>query len=113
MTAEGDNSVLMQKVSKELLAAVSAGKVKYAKPAKRTYDLCKFEDLVALIKAREAINVITLGMNLNSKLKSGKQLFDVWMKEESDLIQATSKSYGERVCLDQMVLEIQKGGESK
>ena len=34
--------------------------------------------------------------------KDPKKLFQVWMMEESDLIQATSKAYGERICLEQM-----------
>ncbi len=30
-------------------------------------------------------------------MKQGKPLFDVWMKEESDLIQAVAKAHGERI----------------
>jgi acyl-CoA oxidase len=39
-------------------------------------------------------------------MKAGKDLFQIWMKEESDLIQATSKSYGESICLEQFIVNI-------
>jgi acyl-CoA oxidase len=104
MTAEGDNSVLMQKVSKELLAAIAEGKVKYPAVSKRSYDVTKFEDVVALVKAREIFNVQELAGNMKSKMAGGKSLFQVWMTEESDLIQATSKSFGERICLEHTII---------
>lgn len=56
MTAEGDNSVLMQKVSKELLAAIQAKKVVYPKIDSAgilDWDVTKIETLVKLVKLRE------------------------------------------------------------
>ena len=39
-------------------------------------------------------------------MKNGKDLFQIWMKEESDLIQSVAKSYGESICLEQLVTNI-------
>lgn len=39
-------------------------------------------------------------------MKSGKDLFQIWMKEESDLIQSVSRSYGESMCLEQFIINI-------
>jgi acyl-CoA oxidase len=41
---------------------------------------------------------------MQTKLSRGAELFDVWMKEESDLIQALAKAYGERICVDQVLI---------
>lgn len=108
MTAEGDNSVLMQKVAKELLAAVQAGEISYASVEPRTYDVSQSADIVELVKIREAVLLADLGEQIASKIGAGKHLFDIWMKEESDLIQATAKAYGERVCLEQALLVADK-----
>ncbi|KAJ3370566.1 hypothetical protein HDU91_006107, partial [Kappamyces sp. JEL0680] len=108
MTAEGDNSVLMQKVAKELLAAVQAGEISYASVEPRTYDVSQSADIVELVKIREAVLLADLGEQMASKIGAGKHLFDIWMKEESDLIQATAKAYGERVCLEQTMLVADK-----
>ena len=47
-----------------------------------------------------------------SKMGKGKPLFEVWMGEESDTIQAAAKAYGERICFEQTlkVLETVSGG---
>jgi acyl-CoA oxidase len=48
---------------------------------------------------------------LKSKTGGGAKLFDVWMKQESDLIQATSKAYGERICMEQCLSEAEKASD--
>nr|KAJ3410680.1 hypothetical protein HK105_002841 [Polyrhizophydium stewartii] len=104
MTAEGDNSVLMQKVSKELIAAVGAKKVVYPKidtTGSTSWDITQLETLVKLVKVKEAALVAELAQTMKAKTGAGKTIFQVWMKEESDLIQATSKAYGESICLDE------------
>jgi acyl-CoA oxidase len=101
MTAEGDNSVLMQKVTKELLAAYSEKKITYpAFNPSSIKDVTQLASLVGLVRGREIILLNQLAKTMQTKLSSGAQLFDVWMKEESDLIQALAKSYGERICVD-------------
>lgn len=101
MTAEGDNSVLMQKVTKELLAAYGAGKVKYAPfDASKVKDVTQAESLIALVHGREILLLNQLAKTMQSKMSQGQTLFDVWMKQESDLIQAVAKAYGERICVE-------------
>lgn len=46
-------------------------------------------------------------------MKNGKDLFQIWMKEESDLIQSTSRSYGESICLEQFIVNIHALKSSK
>jgi acyl-CoA oxidase len=56
MTAEGDNSVLMQKVAKELLAAIQRKLVVYPKldvSGLKQWDLKEIETLIKLVKLRE------------------------------------------------------------
>lgn len=124
MTAEGDNSVLMQKVSKELLSAIEAGKVKIekfnfkngplvtvkeVKSAIDSKNKISIDFLFKLALIRESFLVETLGNVMNTKIgKEKKPLFDVWMKEESDLIQATALSFGERMSFEQFINVLNK-----
>lgn len=52
---------------------------------------------------------------MKAGLKAGKDVFQVWMKEESDLIQATARSYGESICLQQFLKAAQglKAGKAQ
>jgi len=104
MTAEGDNSVLMQKVTKELLAAIQAGHITYPQIKKRDYNVHAAADMIELVRLREIVLINDLQKTMKTKLSGGAHLFQVWMMEESDLIQAVSKAYGERICLEQMAL---------
>lgn len=46
---------------------------------------------------------------MNDKMKGqGKPLFDVWMKEESDSIQMSARSFGERMTLTQCITQLEK-----
>merc|ERR1711931_482766 len=99
MTAEGDNSVLMQKVAKEHLGFLAKNPPKLAKP-----DSTSLEDpafLHYLLHARE-VNLYT---NLGKKIaKAGKAgTYDSWMFEESDLIQHASKSFADRLIADRFI----------
>ncbi|KAJ3050285.1 hypothetical protein HK097_008754 [Rhizophlyctis rosea] len=115
MTAEGDNSVLMQKVTKELLAAYEKGQVTYPNidySSSRTWDITKSSTLINLIKVREIKLLQTLGKNMQTKLKGGKNLFDVWMREESDGIQGVARAYGERICLEKTLEAAESCGDA-
>lgn len=104
MTAEGDNAVLMQKVAKELLAAIQDGTRPLRLISKNTFakvDLLAIIDLLNLFKFRETAMLVSLGQKIESGMKAGKDIFQIWMKEESDLIQATARAYGENICLQQ------------
>lgn len=95
ISAEGDNAVLIQKVAKELMAAVQKGNIVYPKVSWNK----KFnnEGLIQLIMLREQKLLALLSKNMQQKMKNAS-LFDVWMKQESDTIQALGKSFGERIC---------------
>ncbi len=45
---------------------------------------------------------------IQKTMEQGKSIYQVWMMEESDLIQATAKSFGERICVDEFAHVIQK-----
>jgi acyl-CoA oxidase len=113
ITAEGDNRVLMQKVAKELLS--KADKTRIAKDmaagflpttARRVLDgtlAGNFEDhafLLRLLKVREDRRLAELAIKLNKGKKSGRGIFEVWMLEESDLVQGLAQAYAERVTFE-------------
>ena len=105
MTAEGDNSVLMQKVTKELMSDLRKGEVELPQmtlcPKRQLPDLLNLNDLNILENLliwREAHLIEKLTNNMMQKvMKEGRSLFEVWMGEESDLIQAVAKAHGERI----------------
>lgn len=106
MTAEGDNSVLMQKVAKERLSVFKPTQVK----AMGDEDLGSTEFLHNLLEIRENMEFIELGTKL---LQAGKKgLFDKWMLKESDLVQSCSKRFGERMVSEQMRLQISQQPET-
>lgn len=113
MTAEGDNRVLMQKVSKELmdLALVSEPLRQRMALEKNTSliqtkthafhsheDLTSERNLIFLLAIREG----RLLSRLIEKMKhvSNSGVFDVWMRQESDLIQDTAMAFMEREVLE-------------
>jgi acyl-CoA oxidase len=104
ITAEGDNSVLMQKVAKELLAGVEAGKVVLPK-GQVLSNANDINALAELIRAFSYTALTDLQKSLAAKLRK-KQLFDLWMHEESVAIQRAAAAYGERLCMDEFVDQI-------
>ncbi|KAF9198925.1 acyl-Coenzyme A oxidase, partial [Podila verticillata] len=105
MTAEGDNSVLMQKVAKELVTLIQKGQIdgKHLPNPKQaqSWDITSLDGLFKLFQLREAGLFQELATAMQSKMGKGKPLFEVWMGEESDTIQAAAKAYGERICFEQ------------
>merc|ERR1712168_1789306 len=114
-TAEGDNSVLMQKVAKEHLGLFKPHKD--APPA--LLDLEKVEHLEYLLKARENLLYTELRKKMASAMvytKVGKKMpgilkpigdklqekgiFNTWMLQEQDLIQAFAKAYADRIICE-------------
>merc|ERR1712029_146647 len=94
MTAEGDNSVLMQKVAKERLGAwAKAGFKMPEAPANK--DLSNQEFLLYLLSTRELKQYWELGEKM---VKAGKDgTFNTWMLEERDLIQGAARAYGDNL----------------
>ena len=111
MTAEGDNSVLMQKVAKEHMGLFKPHTLK--KPA--SMDFRNVEHLQYLFEAREnkicselkqklgmAMMYTKVGKKISgilegvgSKLQE-KGIFNTWMLQEQDTIQAFAKAYADR-----------------
>ena len=120
ITAEGDNAVLMQKIAKEILSGMQSGN--YTQPSlsmcparelpNRT-DISNFDTQLEFLRAREVTLVNELTNNMTEKFGSGKPLFDIWMKEESDTIQHLSAAYCERVCFEAMQKTIQSSNTCK
>ena len=100
MTAEGDNSVLMQKVAKERLAQLMKSRTKMPEaPANK--DLSNQEFLLYLLSTRELKQYWELGEKM---VKAGKDgTFNTWMLEESDLIQGAARAYGDNLIATRYV----------
>lgn len=107
ITAEGDNRVLFQKVTKELLGFLQAGKKKLPSAGK-TFSAAGPTLLLDptyqkhLFAQREAAYLLELARRMEKKMKAGAGLFQVWMMEESDLVQAVAMSYIEHLVFDQV-----------
>ncbi|KAI8866100.1 acyl-CoA oxidase [Ramicandelaber brevisporus] len=110
ITAEGDASVLMQKVAKELLADLRTGVAKLPKitraGASTTWDVTDTATLVDIVRKRYVARITQLGESVQRKVASGKKLFEAWMFEESDAIQAASRAYGEWMCVEQFAQQV-------
>ena len=102
MTAEGDNSVLMQKVAKEHLAALTKNPPKLVAPASSSVDNSEF--LHHLLRVREVKLYTELGGKMAAAGKAGT--YEAWMFEESDLIQHAGKAFGERLIADRFHLTL-------
>ena len=91
MTAEGDNSVLMQKVATERLMVFKPTEQAGSHEA----DLNNQTYLHSLLESRENKLFTSLGMKMKKAGKEGR--FDTWMYQEQDLVQAAAHAYGERL----------------
>ncbi|XP_077969139.1 uncharacterized protein LOC120344988 [Styela clava] len=99
ITAEGDNSVLMQKVAKERLNLFNPEKLEPVEA-----DLKSPAYLHYLLQLRETSQFSELGVKL---MKGGMdKIFDTWMLQESDLVQNAARSYGERLISERVKFTI-------
>jgi hypothetical protein len=90
----------MQKVSKELLDRVRTKKhviPKVAPPSLEATSVTGNSYIYSLMVAREALLIKALGTSLATSEKNGG-LFEVWMKSESDNIQALA-TYASTDCV--------------
>jgi len=112
ITAEGDNRVLMQKIAKELLSGASKAQIakemvagflpsamRRAVDGTLSGDLDDLQLLLKILQTRESRRLSELATKLNNGKKQGKSIFNVWMLEESDLVQGLAQAYAERLTL--------------
>ena len=104
MTAEGDNSVLMQKVAKERLPLIAKEDHSYNDKLH-----LKTNKLFLLLKHREMAQFLKLGKVLQGT--TSDTMFETWMNQESDLVQSCGKSYGERLSAEATLDLIEKNPE--
>lgn len=100
MTAEGDNSVLMQKVAKERLGELMKSRREMPSPPTTT-DLSHRDFLLYLLEKRELVHFTQLGTKMAAAGKDGT--FNTWMLEESDLIQSAARAYGDNLIAKRYV----------
>ncbi|RHY72852.1 hypothetical protein DYB34_009455 [Aphanomyces astaci] len=124
VTAEGDNRVLMTKVTKELGELVKLGRYKLSpstffrvrigalsllgfvaagKPFGGTPSWGNVEYVKYLLGVREAALFAKLGKIMKTDLEQGKTVFDIWMVEQSALVQDIALSYVERMSFEATV----------
>lgn len=114
ITAEGDNRVIQQKVAKELMetadyeqvfAHVQMRQTPIAEQQKANNIPC--EDVgsrdwqMKVFKGREQFILNELSGKMFMSNQEGKPIFDTWMLNESDNIQALATAYGENLAMEQ------------
>lgn len=108
MTAEGDNSVLMQKVVKDILSDMQKKQHDLPKltqcPVRqipKMASIASFETLKNLIFYMEIEEIKSFSKLMKKKImEEGEAFFDVWMYQVSDEIQALAHAFGERYLLE-------------
>jgi acyl-CoA oxidase len=117
MTAEGDNRVLFQKVAKELTASTHTPAVRArlaaaaSNPAVTAASVSSLEVVQALFVVREGRLLAQL-LAAMSSAKGGAQVFEVWMRQQSDAVQHTATAYAEREVLQACVRALAAPGLS-
>lgn len=107
ITAEGDCSVLMQKTAKELLVLISQGILRLPRACARPpadQDLSDDGSLYWLLAQREAALLSELGRKTaRAESIGGKAVYELWMMQESDLVQASALAFIEMTAYERMV----------
>ena len=99
MTVEGDNSVLMQKVAKELLDDASVkqllldGASSYMRPLTLLADEDKTYLKLFSLRKKRLLTQLAVKMQLAGVKKKG--IFEEWMLSQSDLVQHVALSFAE------------------
>lgn len=117
MTAEGDNRVLMQKVAKEYMttmksAAVQARLKAGQSPIKATATSICQPDLIQQCFAARDGRLLGLLAKKMAAVGAKEETFDVWMKQESDTVQALGMAYAERETIEASYRVVQQAPES-
>jgi acyl-CoA oxidase len=107
LTAEGDNRVLMHKVTKDLTKAVTKKGYVLPKPKLNVKaqigtmdDVSSLELISDLFRFRVETLLVKLGAKTAELKKQGKSPYEVNMMGTSNLIQDLAMAYGERRMID-------------
>lgn len=107
MVAEGDNSVLMQKVAKELMTSVQMGEYSFGEVKRNKEEFAQLDDisdidcLLELIRLRESEVCNELASVTQEKMfNAGKNIYDIWMKENNEGVQEVAFAFGDRVVAE-------------
>lgn len=117
MTAEGDNRVLMQKVAKEYMTTMKAAAVQARlqcgqSPIRATAStICQPDVIQHCFAARDG-RLLGLLAKKMAAVGAKEETFDVWMKQESDTVQALGMAYAERETIEASYRVIQQAPES-
>lgn len=109
ITAEGDNKVIQQKVSKELLELVKKSDVAKHLIKKSLFgyynfklDISDYQTIETLFQNRQNY----LSCELVYNISKDKDIFNIWMMNQSDTIQHLAKAYGESIVIQQFIKQI-------
>lgn len=115
LTAEGDNRVLMTKITKDYMTNVAKHGFKVPVPSQNvatqiaTYnDVTQLDTLLDLLKFREASLFKSLTGRMAALKKQGVSDFNILMRECSDNIQDLAMAYGERNTMEQAIASLAK-----
>lgn len=121
MTAEGDNRVIQQKVSKELLDQVDFEKVgEHMQMRSESIEIQQAANNIpgtdvtcskwqmAVLARREGFLQCELATKMFKARESEEPLFTTWMMKESDNVQALATAYGENMTIVQFDKVIQE-----
>ncbi len=108
ITAEGDNSILMQKVTKELMGSIEKKNYKFPEMTQcpireipKKEKISDIETMLNLLKWRELFLIKELTkVSIEKIAKGGKTVYDVWMIENNYLVQNLAHAFGERVVAE-------------
>ncbi|KAL3161452.1 hypothetical protein ABBQ32_010335 [Trebouxia sp. C0010 RCD-2024] len=117
MTAEGDNRVLMQKVAKEYMSTMKAAAVQARlkagqTPLKATPSTISSPDVIQQCFAARDGRLLGLLAKKMAAAGTKEDTFDIWMKQQSDTVQALGMAYAERETIEASYRAIQQAPES-
>jgi acyl-CoA oxidase len=119
---KGDNRVIQQKVSKELLDLVMSDfeavgihmqlrnepiEAQHAAFHVAGDDVSSSDWQIKLFKKRESFTLNELASRMFIARQNGAPIFDTWMLQESDNVQALATAYGENMTVEQFNKAIQ------
>jgi len=108
-TAEGDNSVLMQKVAKEYLGVYNFTD-RPSKPAGA--DAGSVDHLMYVLKTREYTALMQLGAAMKGAREDRKAMFNSWMYSASDMVQHAAMSYAELLMAESLLALVETAPEN-